>query len=323
MLALEHYRRSGGLRALLSAAPSSASTPWTPTSSTWRCRCSSVVNPGGDRLPSRRRVPLRELTALDVDPVALSTVLAAFSRYRLLSFDRDVTNGDAVVEIAHEALLWGWNRLGDWIETPRDDLARQRSLAAAADEWEATGRDPDYLITGSRRAETAAWSRRTTLRLTSHERAFMDTALERRRVEQAQEDARGSGSDGWSEGPRRVRALAVAGILLLAAATAGVLTSLPDEPPEVALVYFGSDSQVDRGIEAGFDRAAAVLPVDAVKVITSPAALAAELRRQAERGIKVIIAGSGPRTPRRSMPSYGSIHGPASSRSIRRAGART
>ena len=296
VLALEDYRRSGGLRALLSRRSEQCFHALDADQQHVALQMFlRLVNPGGDRLPSRRRVPLRELTALDVDPVALSTVLAAFSRYRLLSFDRDATNGDAVVEIAHEALLWGWNRLGDWIETHRDDLARQRSLAAAADEWEATGRDPDYLITGSRRAETAAWSGRTTLRLTSHERAFMDTALERRRVEQAQEDARGKRQRRLERrSARRLRALAVAGILLIAAATAGVLTSLPDEPPEVALVYFGSDSQVDRGIEAGFDRAAAVLPVDAVKVITSPAALAAELRRQAERGIKVIIAGSGP-----------------------------
>ena len=38
-------------------------------------------------------------------------------------FDRDATGGDAVVEIAHEALLWGWERLGDWIETHRDGPA--------------------------------------------------------------------------------------------------------------------------------------------------------------------------------------------------------
>ena len=190
VLSLQDYRRAGGLRALLSHRSEQcfhaldADQQYVALQVFLR-----MVNPGEDTRPSRRRAPLRELTALDVDPVALSTVLAEFSPYRLLSFDHDATSG-AVVEIAHEALLWGWERLGDWIETHRGDLARQRSLAAAADEWEATGRDPDYLITGSRLTETAAWGRRSTLRLTSHERAFLETALERRRAEQAQENAR-------------------------------------------------------------------------------------------------------------------------------------
>ena len=124
VLALEDYRRSGGLRALLSRRSEQCFHALDADQQHVALQVFlRLVNPGEDRLPSRRRAPLRELTALDVDPVALSAVLAAFSRYRLLSFDRDATGGDAVVEIAHEALLWGWERLGDWIETHRDDLA--------------------------------------------------------------------------------------------------------------------------------------------------------------------------------------------------------
>ena len=42
-----------------------------------------LVNPSEDARPSRRRTPLRELTGLDIDPVALSTVLEEFGRHRL------------------------------------------------------------------------------------------------------------------------------------------------------------------------------------------------------------------------------------------------
>lgn len=110
---------------------------------------------------SWRRAPLRELTALGVDPVALSGVLEEFGLHRLLSFDRDPVTGDATVEVAHEALLWEWERLAGWIDVYRADLGRHDALRHAVGEWEASGHDPDYLLTGGRLDEFETWSRDT------------------------------------------------------------------------------------------------------------------------------------------------------------------
>ena len=53
----------------------------------------------------RRRLRAAEVLGLDVDVVALQTVIHRFGDHRLLSFDRDHTTGSPTLEVAHEALL--------------------------------------------------------------------------------------------------------------------------------------------------------------------------------------------------------------------------
>jgi basic membrane lipoprotein Med (substrate-binding protein (PBP1-ABC) superfamily)/DNA-binding SARP family transcriptional activator len=295
-LSLQDYRHAGGLRALLSRRSEESFLALDEDKQQVALQVFlRLVNASEGARPSRRRTPLRELTALDVDPVALSIVLEEFGRHRLVSFDRDPAAGDAVVEVAHEALLWEWERLAGWTDTHREDLRRQRSLAAAADEWESTGRNSDYLITGSRLAGYATWSVRTTLRLTAGERAFLDSALERRRTEQAAEDARRDRQRRLERrAARRLWALAAAVLVLAAAASAGVLTWLDSGPPDVALLYNGGEAAQDVAAATGFDRAVSRLGIDAEKHATTRLSYASEVRRQAERGVKVMFLTGGP-----------------------------
>jgi basic membrane lipoprotein Med (substrate-binding protein (PBP1-ABC) superfamily)/DNA-binding SARP family transcriptional activator len=296
-LSLRDYRHAGGLRALLSRRSEESFLALDDEQQQAALQVFlRLVSPSEGARPSRRRTPLRELTALDVDPVALSIVLEEFGRHRLLSFDRDPAAGDAVVEVAHEALLWEWERLAGWTDAHREDLRRQRSLAAAAAEWESTGRNPDYLITGSWLAGYATWSARTTLRLTAGERAFLDSALERRRTEQAAEDARRDRQRRLERrAARRLWALAAAILVLAAAAIAGVLTWPDKGSPDVALLYNGGEEASDVAAATGFDRAVSRLGIDAEKHATTRQAYASETRRQAERGVKVMfLTGGGP-----------------------------
>ncbi|MFW2340418.1 MAG: BTAD domain-containing putative transcriptional regulator, partial [Acidimicrobiia bacterium] len=99
---------------------------------------------------SRRRVSASELIALDTDVVGMQRVIEAFAGRRLLSLDRDQATGHPTVEVAHEALLTGWDRLKEWIETSRDDLLRHRELANATGRWDSSGRDRDYVYVGGR-----------------------------------------------------------------------------------------------------------------------------------------------------------------------------
>ena len=138
-------------------------------------------------------------TDLDMDPVALSEVLDAFGRNRLLSFDRDTVTGDATVEVAHEALLREWERLAGWIDRHRAALRRHETFTTAAEEWEAAGREPDYLVAGSRLTEFEAAIREGTLQLTGRERAFLEASTDRRRDERADRRPLGSESGrSWS-----------------------------------------------------------------------------------------------------------------------------
>ncbi|GAB7045559.1 AAA family ATPase [Catenuloplanes indicus] len=87
--------------------------------------------------PVRRRGPRGS-----IDPEVL----------RLLVSARLLTAGDDTVEISHEALLTSWPRLADWLATAREDLLLRQRLGDAADDWHASGRDPDLLLRGARLA---------------------------------------------------------------------------------------------------------------------------------------------------------------------------
>ncbi len=169
-----------------------------------------LVVPGEGSEDTARRAPRAELTSF-ADAIVVDAVLDDLGRRRLLTFDRDPVTGQPTVEIAHEALLAHWPRLAAWVDEHRRDLWTHRRLADAAAEWEAAGRAAGYLVSGARLDQLAEWSRTTTLRLSSVERAFLDASrLERRRAERGARAAR----------------LRLAGILAAALAVAVGLSAL-------------------------------------------------------------------------------------------------
>jgi hypothetical protein len=190
-LTLAGYRGSGGLRGILSRR---AEVVYGELGSDEQRVAMQVflrlVRLGGGSVEARRRLPLSELSDLNLDPVALSEVLGAFGRHRFLSFDRDQVSGRATVEVAHEALFSEWDRLAGWIDRHRAALRRYATFEAAVEEWELARRDPDYLLSGSRLAEFQSWSHEGVLQLTRREREFLEAGLERDRSHQEVADER-------------------------------------------------------------------------------------------------------------------------------------
>jgi len=139
---------------------------------------------------TRRRVSRSELDRMGVDGRALEAVIDAFARHRLLSLDRDPETREPTVEVAHEALLREWQRLRAWIDAARDDLRTERRLAGAVAEWEAAGRDPSFLLRGSRLDQLASWAAATNLAIAQTEREFLDASLELAGAERAAETER-------------------------------------------------------------------------------------------------------------------------------------
>ena len=104
--------------------------------------------------PTRRRVPLRELTYRDeADNERVKTVLGRFIAARLLAPDGDF------VEPAHDRLLSAWDRLADWARDQRQTLQFHRRVTRAADDWTAADKDPAHLWSGSRLLELRRLSR--------------------------------------------------------------------------------------------------------------------------------------------------------------------
>jgi WD40 repeat protein/DNA-binding SARP family transcriptional activator len=184
-----------------------------------------LVTLGEGVADTRRRVLLSELRAVHPDPDEVDGVLTAFGGARLLSFDRDPDSREATVEIAHEALLSGWDRLAGWISDSRDDLRTQRRVAAAAREWMVADRDPSFLVTGARLEQLEAWRGATDLALTPDERDFLATSTaERDRLQAEEEERAAHEAELERRAWRRLRALVA--VLAVAALIASGLTVL-------------------------------------------------------------------------------------------------
>ncbi|KWV33310.1 MULTISPECIES: nSTAND1 domain-containing NTPase [Micromonospora] len=99
--------------------------------------------------PTRRRVPLRELSAEQ------RRVLDVFTDARLLT--TDVLDGEPYVQVAHEALFRRWVPLRQQVQARAEQLRRRTELERWAADWVHAGRSGDYLLTGDRLALAGHW----------------------------------------------------------------------------------------------------------------------------------------------------------------------
>ena len=118
-----------------------------------------------------------------------------------------------------------------------------------------SGRDSDYLLSGRRLAELDAWRRDSVLVMSSRELDFVEAGLAHQRRAVALEAERVSAKRRLERRARlRLFALVGAVVLLIGAATFGILARQhPGRPTSVALLY-DSPGEVGGLIAAGFDR---------------------------------------------------------------------
>lgn len=239
---------------------------------------------------SRRRVHAAELVALDVDVVTMQKVIEFFTRHRLLSLDRDQVTGGPTVEVAHEALLSGWQRLRSWIEQNREDLLRHRELAIAAGRWDASGRDRDYVYVGHRLDEALQWNAHSALNLTERERSFLDAGVARREEEEEAERNRVAQQERLERTARwRTRGLVAATVVLVGVVAAVLWAVTRSEGPKIALVYTGTQGgPVQDLILDGWEQAQRdfdIQPATAVPLIDP----GEDVRHLAESGYELIV----------------------------------
>jgi WD40 repeat protein/DNA-binding SARP family transcriptional activator len=190
-LTLEAYREIGGVGgALAASAEHLYSTRGKAAREAVRQLFLRLVTLGEGTADTRRRVPLSELSALEVDSSAMESAIETYGRHRLLTFDRDPSTREPTVEVAHEALLGAWERLSDWIDQAREDMRMHRRLSNAAGEWGSNGREPSFLLAGSRLDQFEVWGSGTSLALGLEERGYLSASITRRDEERAAESAR-------------------------------------------------------------------------------------------------------------------------------------
>lgn len=225
-LTLEAYREIGGIGgALAASAEHLFETRQLGGRNAVRELFLSLVTLGEGTPDTRRRVRLSELSQLETDPAAMESALDAYGRHRLLTFDRDLRTREPTVEVAHEALLGAWDRLRGWIDEARDDIRVRNTLASAAADWEASGRDESFLLRGARLERIAAWAETTTVSPSVGEAQFLRASVERRDEERAAETARQARERALER--RSIRRLrGVVSAVTVAALVASVLTTV-------------------------------------------------------------------------------------------------
>ncbi|MFS0519399.1 caspase family protein [Nostoc sp. UIC 10607] len=92
-----------------------------------------MVALGGGEL-ARRQVPLSELEYPPSKNALVKEVIERFTKARLLVTGDDA-EGNSYVEPAHDALVRGWQKLLGWRKQEEENLALQRRLTPAAQEW--------------------------------------------------------------------------------------------------------------------------------------------------------------------------------------------
>ncbi|WP_158891295.1 hypothetical protein [Amycolatopsis anabasis] len=168
-LTLAGYQNAGGVE---SALTQSAERVYTELADEQQRTAREVflrlIALGDGTQDTGRRVRRTELTSGDEETAAVLDILA---RARLL------TIGEDTVEIAHEALIRSWPRLGEWLADDRDGLRVHRRLTEATHTWESLDRDPGALFRGSQLTGAREWNTRRRTALTPSEREFLEASL--------------------------------------------------------------------------------------------------------------------------------------------------
>jgi WD40 repeat protein/energy-coupling factor transporter ATP-binding protein EcfA2 len=133
-----------------------------------------LVRPGEGTEDTRRLATRTEVGEENWD------LVTRLANARLVVSSRDEALGEETVEIVHEALIGGWERLNLWIELDRNFRTWQERLRASLRQWEASGKDEGALLRGVPLAEAEGWLVSRAVELSPAERVFIQISLELR-----------------------------------------------------------------------------------------------------------------------------------------------
>ncbi|HZH76994.1 MAG TPA: TIR domain-containing protein, partial [Archangium sp.] len=143
-LTWEGYRRIGELRGAIARTAEQVMEELTkPRQQAARHAFRRLIIVGDGTGDTRRRATRAELAAIGDE---VSSVLDRFISKRLLVADEEG------IELAHEALVQGWERLRGWLDEDREALLLRQEVARATELWKRAGQTADELWRGTRLA---------------------------------------------------------------------------------------------------------------------------------------------------------------------------
>ncbi|RYE08859.1 MAG: TIR domain-containing protein [Hyphomicrobiales bacterium] len=162
--------------------------------------------------------PRRRVARLAEVPEEARPLIELMVEQRLLATDVDTATKERTIEPAHEALLRQWGALDGWLVEDTAALATIEALRRAASEWDANTRASEFIIHRGARLEATeqmATDAKFATYLTSIDSAYLSAArnLENSAIKKAR-----------AARTRWLSAAAIAGVVLVAGATAGYFT---------------------------------------------------------------------------------------------------
>jgi KaiC/GvpD/RAD55 family RecA-like ATPase len=144
----EAYVKLGGVRGALTARAEALYQQFGDTEKVLARRLlMRLVRLGSGPDDTRRPAPMP--SADDAEGRVAQQLVTA----RLLVFSRAEGSDRQILEVAHEALIRGWDRLRQWLDADRELLRTRERVAAAASQWLADGRAEDRLLPPGRPLE--------------------------------------------------------------------------------------------------------------------------------------------------------------------------
>ena len=190
VLTQQAYEQIGGVQGALAKRADDLYQQFTPEQQAIARRILlRLTQPGEGTADTRRRAAKRELWSQAEEQPIAEQVIETFTNARLLTVNQE-TDASEQVDVAHEALIRGWPRLGRWISEDRAGLRLHRRLTEAATEWQRERRSEDFLYRRARLAQAVEWREVNETSLNELERAFLDASIAREKRADEEEKER-------------------------------------------------------------------------------------------------------------------------------------
>ncbi|MHC5903482.1 nSTAND1 domain-containing NTPase [Streptomyces sp. S6] len=158
-MTLAAYRTGGGIDDAVNQAAQRVYDELTdPQKDVARALFTGLVRVDEQGETTFRRRTRRELLQEARDPAQVPPVVDAFTEARLLTQNGGGRDGETV-EITHEALLRGWDKLDEWIAPDKQGSLVRQEVWEAAVRWSGgEHRDKDVLFRGNRLDNARLWA---------------------------------------------------------------------------------------------------------------------------------------------------------------------
>jgi WD40 repeat protein len=135
-----------------------------------------LVRPGEGSADTKKRVPIGELASTHVK----REVLRKLTDARLVTTDGEIEATAGQAELAHEALISGWQRLGDWVNENREFLLWRQRLSGLLAVWKKAQESAEALLRGPFLIEAQKWFDQRSQDLSDPERKLISASREER-----------------------------------------------------------------------------------------------------------------------------------------------